>query len=313
MKTLFRILFFLSVYNASAQIVFCPPGAEWRYSVFVFGQMNDDIETIKYTGDSIVGTDTVKVLKHTRFYKADNYPLNMKLSFIKQIGNKVLLKNLITKNTWQTLYDFDALPGQSWISNILKPCDASNTVTTLYTVIVDSVKNTTVNGINLKQLVVKYWSQQSVLPLGYEKVTITERFGANRFLFNFFCSASWSDGDILRAPLCYKDNAFSSIQFSSVNCDGTNLGLTQNTYQNFDFQIFPNPSNRMIGIHSDSKMLDEDVVISIKDLFGREVKRLKWHSEKNEIDIDQLSNGIYLLSISSKQKVYESIKLIKVD
>jgi hypothetical protein len=60
-------------------------------------------------------------------------------------------------------------------------------------------------------------------------------------------------------------------------------------------------------------MLDEDVVISIKDFFGREVKRQKWHFEKNEMDIAQLSNGIYILSISSKQKVYESIKLIKVD
>jgi hypothetical protein len=313
MKTLFRILFFLSIYHAQAQIVFCPPGAEWRYSVFVFGQMNDDIETIKYTGDSIVGTDTVKVLKHTRFYKSNNYPLNLKLSFIKQIGNKVLLKNFTTKNNWQTLYDFDALPGQSWQNNILKPCDASNTLTTLYTVTVDSVKTTTVNGINLKQLVVKYWSQQSYLPLGYEKVVITERFGSSGFLFNFYCAASFTDGDGLRGIRCYKDNAFGSKQFSSINCDGTNVGLSQNTYQNLDFQIFPNPSNSFVTIHSEIKLIDEDVVISIKDLFGREVKRLKWHSEKNDVDIHQLSNGIYLLSISSKGKNLHSCKLIKAD
>jgi hypothetical protein len=42
MKTLFRILFFLSVYRAQAQIVFCPPGAEWRYSVFVFAAVLDN-------------------------------------------------------------------------------------------------------------------------------------------------------------------------------------------------------------------------------------------------------------------------------
>ncbi|POR20748.1 hypothetical protein BWK58_13605 [Flavobacterium columnare] len=81
-------------------------------------------------------------------------------------------------------------------------------------------------------------------------------------------------------------------------------GTLANETNNFDkFEIFPNPSNGKFAI---TLSTDQEVKIQIYDLGGRNVFEKKYEvngSEfNNEIDLSNISSGVYILNIESKNK-----------
>src|ERR1043165_6473023 len=103
-QLLLLFLIFLVTTKIQAQVVFCPPGAEWHYNFRTeFLQRTDNV-TIKYVGDTLWGLDLLKILSATRFY-VDQNCRSVSRTLIKQKGDTIFMNNNRTQNSWQILYN----------------------------------------------------------------------------------------------------------------------------------------------------------------------------------------------------------------
>lgn len=131
-----------------------------------------------------------------------NYLAN-NLTLIKQKGDTIFFRNLITQHSWQILYNYAAPAGQSWQTKVDRLDPINGTYSVTYTITVDSAKNILVNNLNLKTLFAKYQVIEGPNIISSDAVQITERFGSNLFMFSytdFFAS----DGDLFYKFLCYQ-------------------------------------------------------------------------------------------------------------
>jgi hypothetical protein len=300
-KYLLLICFCIIILKSQAQIVFCPPGAEWHYS-FTRGFPSQNIfynEKIYYKNDTVINSQTFKVLKHSMALWSDCFDNNTtSLTLIKQNGDTVFFRNALTKHQWQILYNFAALAGQSWTNTL-----TSGSSSLSYTILVDGVGTIQSNGTNLKQLAVKYNGVPSM---------IHERLGSNQFLFNFYYSNC--DGYYFRQRLCYKDNAFSQIQFTNLSCDYNTLSLNENEKNNYDLNLFPNPGKDFLNISFTSAKNTSNYKIKILDMIGKVqlIDELHHSNQKTHLlNIYALEKGIYFLQFWEEEKLVLVEKIVK--
>ena len=295
-KLLFILTCFLFSYLLRSQIVFLPPGAEWHHTFTHLG-VPPYLGTVynntsKYIKDSIIGTDTLKVLQHGRFHKecSGGNPL----TFIKQKGDTVFMKNSITQNTWQILYNFAALPGHNWTNTFL---NGDNSIRT-YTITVDTVKFINVNSFTLKQLVVKYKFSVNANIVS-ENAKITERFGCDQFLFNYHNETyGFCDIDFFSGFLCYQDSAFGLKQFTNKPCDyNVQVGLNENVNELLNFNLSPNPANTQLNIDfiTDSKNYKVVILNNLGQIVSE--KEINSGNKTTAINIEMLANGSYLIKL----------------
>ncbi len=90
-----------------------------------------------------------------------------------------------------------------------------------------------------------------------------------------------------------------------ISGDGTvnNVLTAINADTDFSFNVYPNPASDFIVVN-----LSSDATLTIYNTSGSAIKTLELNSDKNTIDISNMSNGIYLLSI----KLNGETKVIKI-
>ena len=298
MKTTFIVLVCLLYTKLLlSQAVFCPPGAEWHYN-FAFYTINpssgyvksNSNERIKYVRDSVLGSITTKVISHNYFFKGSCNASHAPLTLIKQNGDTIFMRNIRTHHKWQILYNFAAQPGDSWTDSLYS--DAN--VLKVFTFKVDSISMVNINGFNLKCL------------YSYP-YTITERIGANSFLFNF--NTFSCDGVDYDRFLCYQDSSFGMKQFTSYPCDYSNpVGIEKASLSTKSVKIFPNPANDWFAVEGEFLNGNEEIILT--DLLGREVKKaLLTHYKK--IDVKDLNSGVFFISILKDKEVVCKSTFIK--
>jgi Secretion system C-terminal sorting domain len=309
---LFSILFFLKTSNA--QIVFSPLSAEWHYLYYSFGNVKIN-EEIKYVRDSILSSETVKVLQHKKFFKNQNFWGN-KLTLIKQSGDTVFFRSVITEDSWQILYNYAATPGQSWENQIklINPFYATTVVTT-HTTTVDSVKTITVNSTNLRTL---FATKTSTYTYGVGNAAIlnfqiTERFGCDEFMFNFYNSKYVSDADFFEKFLCYKDDTFTEVQFTETDCYYSNPSSLGEINPNSMIQFYPNPSGELLKIEIE----DADIntyqlkIINVLGNVEDNINELLTQNNIKVLSTSQLKAGIYFLQVFKGNKLIANKKIVK--
>jgi len=297
---IFLVLFSLS--KTKAQVVFCPPGAEWHYlfSGTIFWPGTTYNEKIKYVGDSINGLDTLKILTHYRFYTTCG-PGSSK-TYIKQKGDTVFFKNNRTQGIWQILYNFAATAGQSWQTTTILSLNTPKT----FTFTVQSVSTVTINGYPLRQLTIdiSHWGGH----------IITERFGSDAFLFNFnSISPNQCDGDVLMEFLCYQDDAFGVKQFGEKSCDyytRNTTGINEKLLEDERVKIYPNPVNDKLHFEI-IEPKNEPINLTIMNPLGQVVYTKTMSRTEEEIDLSDLKSGIYLLNLFYNKELIRTAKLIK--
>jgi hypothetical protein len=299
MKKLLLTLFLLSSYSNQAQVVFCPPGAEWNYlfelrplfTQYTFSRH----EKVKYVRDSVINNQTTKVLKHTLGAHNDCFD-EVYTTLIKQSGDTVFFRNAFTKNNWQVLYNFAATTGQSWVINLYN--SNSNNPFSTYTMTVESVSNSIINSLNHRVLIVK--------DNGSRTYTVTERFGATQFLFNF--SLPNCDSYQFKQRLCYYDNTIGEVKYSALPCNYENpLGLT--SLSKSMVKLSPNPTGGLVSIEIEKQGWKS---IRIMDVTGKEVlKTDKSTDTKLQINMEALNKGIYFIQLLADGKLMSTEKIIK--
>ena len=319
MKGILLIVFIFLAVEIKSQVIFSPPGSEWSYNYLLSmgGAPGAPtyLEKIRYSRDSVLGNDTVKFLTHNRFYlECSSLPVTQTL--IRQSGDTVYMRNYATNHTWQILYNFNSLPGQSWQTVIRIDASDTNPPKPLcsYTITVDSVSIISANGFNLKRLHVKYKCPSfgtSFPPYTIEyPATITERYGCDAFMFNYFNETSgWCDNDWFTRFLCYKDNQFGNRQFTSYGCDYQNpLAIDLNSEMGGILQIFPNPVHNTVKI---TFRKVEDYQIAIYNNLGEKICTFMCRDLENELELGELQNGLYFLVVYNNQGFMAVRKFIK--
>ncbi len=299
------LLVFLIVTNLqkiSAQIVFCPPGAEWHYSYLSIPQWGGVMyyinETIAHVGDSINGIDTIKVISHRKYYlNCEDISVPLSYTSIRQRGDTVFFRNIKTKNNWQILYNFACTPGTGWQTSVYY---SPNSQPIIYGFTVDSVKYTTINNHTLKVLVV-----------GNQR--ITERLGWNSFLFNYHNDGnSGCDGFYFSDYLCYKDNTFGTKQFTTRPCNFSGIDGINELQQNNYFRIGPNPASDMLNVEFIDESLNYNTCqIEVLNLSGQQMITAPVQDPSLKLNISKLPSGLYILKMSHRSSVMAFSRFIK--
>jgi len=292
--------------SLTAQTVFCPAGAEWHY---IFGKAFDasiSNEKLKYERDSILSGDTVKVLKHTRYFRECNN-VSESLTLLKVRNDSVLFRNSITFNQWQTLVNFGATSNQNWTFTIRNYDNTSLT----YTVTVDSINNTLVNGISHKYLKVKY-SVFNPFISGTTTYTATifERFGDTHYLFNFFTkNAPGCDSDFTQEILCYSDStSFGLKQFTVKPCDYSVTAIKENNNPLAIFKAYPTIVSDYLFI----SIKNESCYVKLFNIDGKLIinKKITNTNDLSNLNVTELVEGIYFLQMWDRNLLLGTQKII---
>lgn len=308
-KYLVVFLFICGFKPAQSQVVFCPPGAEWRYlftSPYVYFAQPYYNERITYVKDSLLGQDVVKVLNYTRYFANNNFVTSAS-SFIKQRGDTVFMRGAATNNTWQILYNYSALAGQSWTTTVNTPYNVGATLT--YTIVVDSVAIVNINNVPLKRLYVKYKKPGTA----FEQVThITERIGCQKFMFNYISPNAGSDPDRAIGCICYKDSVFTQTQFTSWPCDYNNpLAINENNNFGNTIKVYPNPVNNYLIIDDEDNGVLNGSDLIISDLTGRVILEQKITGQLQKYNLPEIEPGVYLIFVRKNNELLYTRKFIK--
>ena len=86
-----------------------------------------------------------------------------------------------------------------------------------------------------------------------------------------------------------------------ISFAGKALSTSENQFSEVKYKLFPNPAKDYINIKT--QLVDEASIIEIYNIVGKSVKKLKTSSNYNSIDISDLANGLYILSIKSSNGI----------
>ncbi len=78
-------------------------------------------------------------------------------------------------------------------------------------------------------------------------------------------------------------------------------------YNKYHFKLYPNPSNEKISLTINSKN-QTGLNIKLTDVLGREIKQIEY---EEEIDISDLEQGIYFLTVFQNNQLLVTKKIIK--
>ena len=103
------------------------------------------------------------------------------------------------------------------------------------------------------------------------------------------------------------------VYYKSANITNPNdatLSTNFSAENDFDFQIYPNPSNAILTLSFQNQNLNENIKFEIIDLSGRKVK--EGTIQDKSIVINELSNGVYILNIQFENRK-SSKRFVKIN
>ena len=261
--------------------------------------------SIKYTHDSIIGNDTVKVLKMHRFYIACSASSTVPVTLIRQRGDTVFMKNSRTLNDWQILFNYSAQKGEAWTTSYY----AQNKVYT-YSITVDSVSTASENNFQLRRLFVTINVHSGSQTLFNHTTSITERYGWG-YLFHYYGNHSGCDGDFFIQTLCYSDAAFGTKYFGGLPCDHTNpLGAQEIDRGNEPQIISPAGKDQLIIMNA-----SPGSYLSVFDITGRKVcsafLRAPDGNNIHQVSIAGLGHGVYSVVLGERSGRWMCKKIVR--
>ena len=281
-----------------------PAGAQWHYSFDIFSTTG--YVHIEYAGDTVLVCDLTektyqdcKILnktRHTYDYVSEAYhTANLGQEYTWANADTVLLYK---HDRFYVLYDFSAEVGDTWeIPEIYETyCDSIGVVKVV------SVGDTLVNSELLRYIVLEPEAASQWVIRGM----VVEKIGPlNWYMFpeHDGCIADLYEGGVFR---CYEDDDF-EFQIGIVPyCNF--IVTTPEINEETKFNIFPNPASNTLVIENSSQNI---VQISITDLYGKTIVKLKNVAETVRIDISKYPAGSYLVHFTDNKSLFKTKKIQK--
>ena len=282
-----NVLFFLilSALNSNAQN-WAEYGAVWHYDFW--NLTSQGYVKIEKMNDTIINNKVCDVLYKTRNtfdYISNSFSsISLGKEYTYLDSNKVYNYRY---NSFYILYDFNAIPGDTWeVAGNYLTCDSSGIIR------VDSVGTTVINSTTLRYLYTSIYD-------GYWKFAgkIIEKIGCIGYMFpEQGCAMDIHEGGDLR---CYRD---SSTWFYQTNISPYCNYIVDVTERLEDksIGIFSNPINSLIFVSFPEKLLEKIIGVKIIDIYGKEIISADKYLINNNtfsINILSLPSGCYCFQL----------------
>ena len=280
MKTLITLLFGLVISGMVYSQDYYPivqENNEWNVLQVVYPGTGNPWDTIywtesyKITGDTIISEQTYKKVYFSEEetppnweYKGGIREEDEKVWYFPKYGNGETKIYDFTLNVGDTLgYQYQAV------------------------MVVDSIAFHEISGVERKHI---YFSYIDFSP--YTELWI-EGIGSNYGIFSVGSGGSLGGWTWLLCMSENEDLIYMNPNYNSCHLISTDIEETDNSI----IEIYPNPARDKINIKNTESIKIES--ISIIDLKGQ--KLLEFEKNKTELDLSEISTGIYLLMVTSEK------------
>ena len=267
---------------------FAPIGATWYYETGEAHFFQISYGKWEAVSDTTILGKPCRRIVHSNYNASYVYDTEM---YVYE-DSGVVYQFIPPANSFTTLYDFTANPGEFWTLDLADSCSIN--------VVVDSVDNIIINGFPRKLLFVTYNS----MAWG----SIVEGIGnINEPLPDeaYPCDSVVADGTYYRGLRCYEDTIIGFVDslpdslFVGIpylyfsTCDTTVVGVNEINAVN-DFSIYPNPTSNHFTIEG----INEQFTLSIYNSLGQLVyKENKVSDSSKMIDISSYNKGLFFIKI----------------
>ena len=276
-------VFACSAASATAQS-WCTPGSNWYHTwnlpPYASGYVHEE-----YVGDTVIdGLDVNRVQRYGRFYNsqwAQYNDIDTSYIYTRSAGGVVWLY----ENEFDTLYNFNASPGDRWgfpFDPGTMACD------TLLGILVTDTGHLWIDGAWLRFLAVDVHAfENEVL-----QDTLIERMGALGMGFDPIVPCVFDlGGGSLR---CFSDAEIFHQVDPTFGCASLTSIVSNEARPSATVSIDPNTGSVLVDLpHNGSGQL------RFLDAMGREVKRPRAYGPRAVIEMADLPGGVYLLVIET--------------
>ena len=295
-KIIILTILLLRIHSISyAQTTWAPVGAVQHYEFRSGWGQYVSYVTIESTKDTIIqGIECRKLEQKGPGTQPDHWTSE---TFFTYESNDTVY--LFDGTSFRVLYNFGAETNESWEAygpiSKLSVCDDS-----LTTVLVDSTGFQTINGQELKYLRVntpeESWGFSFCNSLD-ETHDILQKIGSLEYLVpQKVCGIDLPTICYLR---CYEDSEIGFYSTGIANtCDyETGVGITEVGFDD-QVKVYPNPMMSDLNIElTDINRLGE-YTLQIRNVQGSVVKLVKLNRNKENINIEDLNHGVYIVMIT---------------
>ena len=252
-------------------------GTEWYYKI-TSSTGNVTYQHLEHYCDTTINHKKIKIIVKTNTLY-DKYS-EVYREYIYDENDKVYWWNK-TQQNFTVLYDFAADEGDEWQIEV-----GENSIT----MHVDEVGTVEYDGKVFRSLTVSdaedIFSGTIVCGIGHVTSFFPEKMLDNKGDFEVDgIRCNWNDSELI-------------YQEGDTNCDSIyaqlHLGIDETLAKN-GFDVYPNPSRGILYVKSDQ--IDSEYLII--NTMGQTVASGNIVSENQQIDISNLSNGIYLIRINN--------------
>lgn len=242
-------------------------------------------------GDTLIQGQNCKKLKKRRYWSSGSITDEGFEYFYSDSGKVYHYMS----STFYTLYDFTALPKDTWQISVPYPSPfaSGNPPDTIVSIVVDSISSITIYSKNLKTLYVHSANND-----WYFRNPIIENIGSAGGLFPYIFD--WMDIDIpyLR---CYSDTSIFYQIYNNISCDSIITGVFEKNNEN-GVSVIPNPADNyiIVWVGPSIKISEQKTDFTIIDITGN----IKYHSSaslienKLIINVQFLPCGLYFIKIN---------------
>ncbi|WP_297093337.1 cellulase family glycosylhydrolase [uncultured Draconibacterium sp.] len=142
------------------------------------------------------------------------------------------------------------------------------------------------------------WSSYS----GYNNISLTDTFKVYSYVFDMTTTDN-SARIVFDLGTATPDISFEYVTLESVEIEfSTSVELVKNVKSS----VFPNPAKDKLFVNNK----DDFQQLKISDTYGQIIKQTQLSNQLNEITVNELSSGIYFVTLS-KQSNRQTVKIIK--
>lgn len=291
-KTLLLSVCLVGMFSVRAQQEFAPIGAVWHYhenpffySPFTYVRYL----SIESVADTMIGDRLCrKLVKNRPVYCTGNHDAE----FVYQQGDQVFFYNWAF-GEFDLLYDFAAQAGDSWVMRTRRYYfdELQDTTTEFNRIIVDSVSQVVINGLNLRQLHVHWESGEFICSIG--PIVFLERIGDLQYLL--YQWELWIGG-ICDTPRpaglrCYYDPVMGLYETGLAPfCDWVGVSTHEPLGAPEGIRVYPSPASHFLTMENQRHTT---VHYRIYNYQGRMMQSGELAGGRQNISIDHLPAGAY--------------------
>lgn len=280
--------------------------ATWWYRTFYPFYGYYDYKKVEHVGDTtLVGLNwlefevTGKRVRKTGLgmYEVEVLDSNLKFPSIYLASRNDSVFRLLNDTTPYLLYDFSAEVGDKWQfapHDSMAGCD-STPVATVTDLEIDTISGHVVSYLRLKfpmdTLYGGTWPKYQVVSPYLLSGRVYREFGGKYMISLFTPDFNFCDGTIVEygdhSLVCFSNDSI-SLTVSREDCSWIRrIGLLEKAV--IRFEVFPNPTNGSINIHSDERVVKVEV-------YSLDGQKLIETTQADNIELP-ISSGIYMVAI----------------